>query len=166
MISTIFTEGEFLYWKKNEGYLQICPAMLDRVSKVLTQILQGGYYGVNLELQLVLFDLDAPDPLLHVALLLLSGTESQHEVLGGLDDLPADLPGVEAGGADHVLLVGVDSQPLVREVGVEQEDPLAGRHSPEDVPTLQDGADLPPQPAGGDEPGQPASASQEVCGVP
>ena len=92
MISTIFTEGEFLYWKKNEGYLQICPAMLDRISKVFTQILQGGYYGVNLELQLVLFDLDAPDPLLHVALLLLGGTESQHEVLGALRDGLPPLP--------------------------------------------------------------------------
>ena len=54
----------------------------------------------------------------------------------------------------------------MREVGVEQEDSLAGSQSPEDVATLQDGADLPPKSAGWDQSGQPAPASEEVSGVP
>ena len=120
---------------------------------------------VNLYFHVLLFDLETSDLFLNPAGSLLALLESEDEVLGGLDDLPAHVARVEAGGADESLLVRLEDQHLVREVGVEQEDAPADSQRPEDVPTLEDGADLPPEATGGEQSGQPALASEEVCGV-
>ena len=135
------------------------------ISNVFTEIFQGRDYLVHFLLHSVLLVLEASHPFLNVDTILTSCAQLQDEIFGGLDDLPADLTRGGAGGAEHVLLVGIHHQLLVGKVRVEEEDTPAEGESPEDVPALEDRSYLPPQPAGWKESPQQALASQEVGGI-